>query len=193
MSSLKKTARLAGLLYLLCAVTTGFGVVYVRSKLIVFADAAATANNIQANESLFRIAVVSNLFSQLFLFFFGLTVFRLFKRVNKTWATVVLTSILISVAISVVNTLNRIAALVILSKADYLNAFQQEQLNAIMMIFLRLNNFGIGLAELFLGPYLFAFGFLIIRSRFIPRIFGILLTIGSFGFPINTFTKLLIP
>lgn len=156
-------------------------------------DAAATANNIMANESLFRMAIVSNIFSQLFLLFFGLTIFRLFKGVDKTLAAVFLISILMTVAIAVVNSLNNIAALIVLGKADYLSVFGQEQLNAIMMLFLRLNNSGIGLLELFTALSLFCFGLLIIKSKYIPKILGILLIIASFGFPINTFTKLLIP
>lgn len=191
--SLKETARLAGLLYLLQALATGFSLGYVRSNLIVSGDAAATANNIMANESLFRMAIVSNLLAQIFLLFFGLTIYRLFKGVNKTWATVFLTSTLVTVAIAVVNSLNNIAALLVLSKADYLNAFGQEQLNAIMMLFLRLNNSGQGLLELFWAPYLFALGVLIIKSKYMPKIIGILLIISSFGFPVNTFTKLLVP
>jgi len=193
MNSLKRTARLAGLLWLLSVVPTGFSLMYVRPKLIVFGDAAATANNILANESLFRMAIASNLFSAIILLFFGLTVFRLFKGVNKTLATVLLTSILVTVAVGVVNSLNNFGALVVLSNADYLKAFQPEQLNALMMIFLRLNNFGIGIIELFSALYLFTFGLLIIKSRYIPRILGVLLIIGSYAFPINTFTKILIP
>src|SRR4028118_1329782 len=99
MNSLKRTARLAGLLWLLTAVTGSFSLVYVRPQLIVFRDAAATANNIMVNESLFRMAIASSLFGQIFLLFFGLTVFRIFKGVNKNLATVLLTSLLVSVAV----------------------------------------------------------------------------------------------
>jgi hypothetical protein len=193
MNSLKRTARLAGLLWLLTAVTGSFSLVYVRPQLIVFGDAAATANNIMVNESLFRMAIASSLFGQIFLLFFGLTVFRIFKGVNKNLATVLLTSLLVSVAVGVVNSLTNIGALIVLSNADYLRAFQPEQLNALMMIFLRLNGFGIGLQELILAISLFSFGLLIIKSRYVPRIFGILLMIGASAFAVNTFTKILIP
>jgi len=192
-NSLKRTARLAGLFWLLTAVTGSFSLVYVRPQLIVFGDAAATASNIMANESLFRTAIASSLFGQIFLLFFGLTVFRIVKGINKTLATVLLTSITVSVAVGVVNSLNNIGAIVVLSNADYLKAFQSDQLNALMMIFLRVNNFGIGLQELFLAISLFCFGLLIINSRYVPRIFGVLLMIGSSAFPVNTFTKILVP
>src|SRR6266700_7119848 len=75
MNSTKNTARLAGLLWFLSAVTGGLGLFYVRSSVIVVGDAAATAANIVASESLYRAAIVSSLFSQIFLFFFGLTLF----------------------------------------------------------------------------------------------------------------------
>lgn len=190
---LRKTARLAGLFYLLQVLATGFNLGYVRSALIVAGNATATANNIMANESLFRMAIVSNLFAQLFLLFFGVKIVRLFTGVNKTWSAVFLTSIVMTVTIAVVNSLNTIGALTVLGKADYLAVFGQEQRNAIMMIFLRLNNSGIGLFELFFAPSLFAFGVLIIKSTYIPKILGILLIISTLGFPINTLTKLLIP
>jgi hypothetical protein len=192
-NSLQKTVRLAGLFWFLGAATASFGLVYIRPKLIVFADAAATANNIMDNEFLFRMGIVCSLLGQIFLVFFGLAAYRLFKGVDKTWARLFLTFVLMSSGIAIVNSLNNIAALVVLSRADYLNAFGQEQLNALMMIFLKLNNFGVGLAELFLSPYLFALGLLFIKSRFVPKILGVLLITSSCGFLINTFTKILIP
>jgi hypothetical protein len=194
MNSTKRTARLAGLLWFLSAVTGGLGLSYVRSSVIVAGDATATAANITASEFLFRAAIVSTLFSQIFLFFVGLTLFQLFKEVNKVLATVCLTSAMMTVAIAVVNTLNLFGALLVLGQADYLKAFNPEQLNAMTMIFLRLaNSFGQGLLEIFWTPYFLSIGLLIIRSRFLPKIFGILLMIMSIGFALNVFTKFLIP
>jgi hypothetical protein len=192
-NSLKQTARLAGLFYLLQVLTIGFNLGYVRSTLIVAGDAAATAANITANESLFRMAMASNIISQIFLFFFGLTVFKLFKDFNKTLATFFLTSLLLSVGIAVVNSINNFAALLVLSNADYLKAFQPEQLKALMMIFLKMSNSGVGFFEVFSGLFLISLGLLLIKSRYIPRILGILLVIGGCWFQINTFTKILIP
>src|SRR6266496_1422149 len=83
MNSTKKTARVAGLIWFLSAVTGGFGLFYIRSNVIMVGDVAATAGNIMASEFLFRAAIVSNLFSQIFLFLFGLTLFHVFKEVNR--------------------------------------------------------------------------------------------------------------
>jgi hypothetical protein len=192
-NSTKKTARLAGLFWILVGVTTGFSLGYVRSKLIVSGDAAATVSNIIASESLFRVAIASSILSQIFLLFFGLTIFRLFKGANKTLATVFLSSLLVGVAIGVVNSLNNLGALWVITNPDNQRAFQPDQINALAMTFLRLNNFGIGLLEIFSALFLFSLGLLIIRSGYLPRVLGILLMIGACAFPINSFTKILIP
>jgi Domain of unknown function (DUF4386) len=193
MTSSRNTARLAGLLWLLAAATTGFSLVYVRPKLTVAGDAAATVNNIIAFESLFRAAIASSILSQILFLFFGLTIFRLFKGVHKTLAMVFLASLLVGVSVGVVNSLNNIGALVVVTNPDYLKAFQPAQINVLAMTFLRLNNSGIGLVELFTALYMFSFGLLIIRSGYLPRVIGILLIVGACAFPINTFTKILIP
>ncbi len=193
MNSNKTTARLAGLLWILVGVTTGISLGYVRSTLIVFADATTTATNIVASESLFRAGIVSSVLTQIFLLFLGLTLFRLFRRSNKTAATIILTSTLVAAAIGTVNSLNNLGAVTVLTNPDYRKAFQPEQLNALAMIFLRLNNFGIGLLEVFTAIFLFSLGLLIIRSGALPRLLGFLLIIGACAFPINTFTKILVP
>ena len=190
----KNTARLAGLFWFLSAVTGGFGLFYVRSNIIVPGDATVTAANIVASESLFRLAIVSSLLSQILLFFVGLTLFHLFKEVSKVLATVCLTSAMMTVAIAVVNMLNLFGALLVLSQADYLKVFSPEQLNAMAMILLRVaNSYGQGLLEIFWTPYFFSFGLLVIRSKFLPKILGILLMMMSVGFAINVFTKFLSP
>jgi hypothetical protein len=194
MNSSKSTARLPGLLWFLAAVTGGFGLFYIRSYVIVPGDAAATAANIVASEFLFRAAIVNNLFSQIFMFFFGLTLFHLFKEVNKRLATVFLASVMMTVAIAVVNTLNHFEALFLLSQADYLKVFNPEQLNVMAMISLRqANSSGQGLLEIFWAPLYFSFGLLVIKSRFAPKILGILLMIMGVGYGINILEKFLIP
>lgn len=194
MKSTKRTARLAGLLWLLSVVTMGFGLSYVRSSVIVAGDAAATAGNILASESLFRAAIVSTLFSQVFFFFLGLTLFELFKERDKGLATILLASAMMTVSIAVVNTLNHFGALIMLSQAEFLKAFSPEQLNAMAMVLLRLaNSSGQALIEVFWTPFYLSFGLLVIRSRFLPRILGVLLMIMAVGYAVNVLEKFLIP
>jgi hypothetical protein len=194
MTSNKKTTRLPGLLFLLAAVTGGFGLFYIRSYVIIPGDAAATVTNIRASELLFRAAIVGTLLSQVFMFFFGLSLFHLFSEVNKRLATVFLTSVLMTVGLAVVNTLHHFEALLLLSQADYLKVFNPEQLNAMAMTSVRLaNSTGQGLLEIFWTPYYFSFGLLFFKYRFLPRALGILLMIMGVGYAINILDKFLMP
>jgi hypothetical protein len=98
------------------------------------------------------------------------------------------------VGIAVVNTLNHFGALIVSSQVDYLKVFNPEQLNALAMIFLRLaNGFGQGLLEIFWTLYFFPFGLLVIKSKYLPKILGILLMTMSVGYAINILDKFLIP
>jgi len=105
-----KIARRAGILWLLTAITGGFGLFFIRSYVIVPGDAAATAANVLAAGALFRLAITGTLLAQLFLFFFGLTLYRLFKETDKWLATVLLASIMMTVGIGVVNQINNFGA-----------------------------------------------------------------------------------
>ena len=188
-----RPARLAGVLWLLSTVFGGFGLSYVRSSVIVTGNAAATAANVLAHESMFRAAIVSTLLSNVLLLFFGLALFHLFREFHRVLATVLLTSILLTVALGVVTQFSSFGALLVLGQADYLQAFTPEQRNAMAMLFLRLGNTGQGLLEVFWTPYYFSFGLLIVKSRYLPRILGVLLMVMSVGYALNLATKFLMP
>jgi hypothetical protein len=108
-------------------------------------------------------------------------------------ATALFASLTVSIAMAVFNQFNHLGALLVLSHAEYLEAFTPEQLNAAAMIFLRMSNHGQALLEVFWVPYNFAFGLLIIKSKYAPRVLGILLIVAGFGFGINIFQKILNP
>jgi hypothetical protein len=194
MTPSKNTGRLAGLLSVLAAVTGGFGLAYVRSKVIVPTDAAATAANLMASVSWFRAAIVGMLLADVFLLFLGLTLFHLFKEVNKRLAIVLLVSVMMTVSIAVMNTSNHFGAIMLLSGAEFLKVFTPEQLNTLALFLLRQGNgTGQGLLEIFWTPYYFSFGLLVFRSRYIPRVLGVLLMMMAVGFAINILQKFLIP
>jgi hypothetical protein len=194
MISRMNTGRLAGLFWLLSALTGGFGLLYIRSNVLVSGDAAATAANIAASEFMFRAAVVSGLLSQVFWFLLGLTLFHLFKDVNKRLATLLLASVMIFVGIAVLNTLNYFGVLLILSRPEFLNVFNNQQLDALALFLMRLaNGSGQALVEIFWVPFYVSFGLLILRSGYLPRLFGILLLIAGVFFGLNILQKFLVP
>ena len=136
MNSIKKTARMAGFLYLIYIVIHISANVFGRSKLIVFGDAAATAKNIMASEGQFRIGFMSDLLSAVFFLLTAWALYVLLKPVNKNLALLFLLLNLGGVAIQCVSDLNLFASLLLLSGADYLKVFQADQLQALAMLFL---------------------------------------------------------
>jgi hypothetical protein len=193
MNSIKKTARLAGFLYLISLPFHMFDYFFVSSKLIVPGDAATTANNIMASEGLFRSGIVSWLIGQILYILLLLVLYKLLKPVSKNIALLMVILFLVSVPITMLNEITNFAALLLLSGADYLTAFEADQLHALVMLFLDLREHGINIAGIFWGLWLFPLGYLVFKSGFLPRILGILLIIGCFGYVAASLTSLLFP
>ena len=193
MNSVQNKARFAGLLYLLTAIPNVFYLIYVPSVLIVPGDATATAGRIMASESLFRMGIVSELAGATIFIFVVLALQDLLKGVNKKYASLMVTFFVISVPISCVNVLNQIAVLRLLRGDSFLSVFDQRQLDALVMVFLNLHGYGTIVAQIFWGLWLFPFGVLVFKSGVLPRILGVLLIIGCFGYIAASVTVLLFP
>lgn len=192
-NSNKKAARIAGLLYLLFLVLGIFSFFYVPSKIFVDGNTTSTANNITAFESLFRIGIVSNLIGQIIFIFLVLALYQLFKSVDEKYARLMVILVFISIPVAFLIIFIQIAPLILLSGADFLKAFDPNQLNALMMFFLNLYNCGIIIVGIFWGLWLYPFGYLVFKSGFIPKILGVFLIIGCFCYLIDSFSFLLIP
>jgi hypothetical protein len=192
-TSLKKTARVAGLLYLLACIPAPFSLIYVPNTLIVRGNATATANKILASEWMLRLGIAGELINAIAFIFAVRALYRLLQGVNKGHASLMVTLFAISIPISCLNVLNNIAALILVRGADFLSVFTKPQLDAMAMVFLRLHGNGLVVAQIFWGLWLFPFGVLVYRSGFLPRILGVLLIINGFAYPIQSFTSLLLP
>jgi hypothetical protein len=187
-------SRRAGLLWLLAAVTGGTALVYVRRHVYVPGDAAATATAILADVPRFRFAIVSALVSQLAMLFLALELYRVFAPVERVLARVLLVSMEISVALACVNQLPNMLALLWLGPEPYLQAFPQAQRQTLVLILLRVQNgMGQGLLEIFWTPFYVALGLLVLRTRALPRVLGVLLVLMGVGFAVNILEKLLAP
>ena len=193
MNSTKKTARVAGALYLLNAVTGFFGIIYVPSRLIVSGNAAATAHNIIASERLFRLGIVSQLICAVEFIFLLWVLYRLLGGVNKTHASLMVILGVAFVPVMCVNVLNEIAALSLLRGADFQSVLGQPQREAMAMLFLDLHGQGFVVSEMLWGLFFFPFGVLVFKSGFLPRILGVLLIAAGFAYVADGFTSLLLP
>ena len=185
-------ARVAGFLYLIPWFLS-FANYFLRQSLIVPGDAATTANNIMASESLFRLSIVSALILQTGHILLVLVLYKLLKAVNKNHALLMVIFMLVGVPITMLSDLNRFAALLLLSGADYLTVFTADQLQALVPLFLDLHEHGVSIAGIFWGLWLFPMGYLVFKSGYIPRILGVLLIIAGFGYLLDFFTFFLLP
>ncbi len=191
-TSINRTARIAGFLYLMLLPLGIFGMA-VYSRLVVPGDAATTASNIMASESLFRLGIVTTLLVQIINIFVVLALYKLLKPVSKNMALLMVMFLLLGVPIAMLNELNQFAVLLLLHGANYLTAFTAGQFQALVPLFLDLHQFGISVAGIFWGIWLFPMGYLVFKSGFLPRILGVLLIIGCFGYLIDSFAVFFLP
>src|SRR5438105_2652266 len=128
-----KAARIAGAVYLSMVVTGPFSLIYVPSKLIVRGNAAATADNILAHQTLFNLAILADLVGQVIFICLAIALYKLLSGVNKTWAGLMVAFILVSAAVGFFNTLNDIAALILFRGADLLAVFDKPHRDVLGM------------------------------------------------------------
>ena len=194
MTSLSKDARIAGLLYILASVIGVLRLIYIPNTLFVYGNATATAANIRAHELLFRLGVVSGLVAAVLWLIVPLALYRLLKGVDQRLAVLmVILGSLMQVPIFFVNTVTDTAALLFAAGGGYLSVFEKPQRDAFARLFLDLHH-QLDLANLmFAGLWLFPFGLLVYKSRFLPRFLGVWLMIACFAWLAFSFTGLLFP
>jgi hypothetical protein len=193
MSSIRRQARFAGLLYLLACIPAPFCLLYVPSVLFVPGDATATADHIRASEGLLRLGMACEFINAAAFIFAVLALYRLFKGVDEPVARAMVILFVVSVPISFLNVLNDIGALILAHGASFLSVFDKGQRDALAHLFLRLHSQGLHVSAIFWGLWLFPFGMLVIRSGFIPRVLGVVLMIAGIGYVANSLTFLILP
>ena len=180
-------ARVAGALYLFANILAPFTLLYLPSRFIVREDPAATASNILASESLFRFGIVGNLFTFTANIFLALALFQLLKVAGRNMAFLMLILLLVGVPIAMLNELSQLAVLQLLSGDASLKAYATDQLQATAYLFLRSHDQGLLIAHIFFGLWLLPMGYLVWRSRFIPKVVGLLLIVAGVGYVVQSF------
>ena len=190
MNSLKRTARVSGLLYLVLAITGAYGILYVPSQLIVENDAAQTAANILDREFFFRSGILANLIGQTSCLFVGLSLYKLFENVNQSLSRMLLILVTVSVPIAFFIIFNQLHALWLMKESFVLDPAQAEFLANSFMNQFQNGNLVIGI---FWGLWLIPFGLLSCKSGFIPKAIGAILVLGGLSYVIDAFVFVLIP
>jgi len=181
---------MAGVCQLMEAVTAAFGGVIIPGKLVVAGNAAATAANILGHERLFWLGFVLSVIGVGFHIAWALLMYELLDPVNRSLSRLAAFVILVGCAIQALASLLYLAPLLILQDGSSLSAFTAEQLQALALVFLRLNDYAFQVYLVFFGAWCLLIGYLIFRSTFLPRILGVLLAISGLGWVIYLYPPL---
>ena len=186
-------ARIGGALYLLIIGLGIFGEAFVRGRLVVSGDAAATAANITAMESLWRVGIASEFFALICTITLAMIYFVLLRPVSKELNLLATFMRLVSIVIQAVAVLNLVAALFPLGSAAYLKAFTPEQLYAMASLATKAHSYGFSVSLLFLGCTFLIHGYLIFRSGYLPKALGVMIQVAGMCYLTNSFTLILYP
>lgn len=189
----KRTARIAGYLYLICAFTGPFTLFYVPSRLIVAGDASATIANILANESLFRSYIAIGIASELIFISVILLLFRLLKHINMSLAVAMVLLILFAAPLSFMGSATQVATLALAKNSELLAAFSVPQREALIIMLFQAEKLGVLVSMVFWGAWLLPLGVLIYRSGFLPRLLGIWIFINGISYLLMSLAGILAP
>ncbi len=185
----KRLARLAGAVYVSLGILSAFGFYHAP---VVQSDLNAIARELVASDLRFRLGVVTDLLSTTLNVPLALLLYQLLQPVHRMQAALMAVLLLVAVPISFVVALNYVAAQWLLSGASVVSALASPERQALGMLFVRLHTHGVLTVEIFWGLWLLPFGLLVTRSRFLPRILGILLVIAGLAYVAHSLTTLLL-
>jgi hypothetical protein len=193
MTSPKRLARIAGILYLLMGIFSGFALLFVYAKVYVPGDAAKTAGNLVANSGLVRLGVVADLVQATFWVFTAMTLYRLLKHVNKSEASAMVVLAAIGAGIVMLNEVFGFEALRVATGAVNLGSLGFAGSNALALLLVDAQHYGLLIAQIFFGLWLVPLGFLAYKSGWFPRTLGVLLIVGAVCYIVDMLTAFLVP
>lgn len=189
----KRTAHLAGAFYLLVGVFGGFAEGFVEPKMYVAGNAAATAQTVLANTGLVRLGVVADLLDQAFFIGLALTLYALLRDVRRPVARAMVALVAIAAAIGSLNTVFLFEALQVASGDTYSAAFGAGGKDALVLLLLDIQHYGLLAAQLFFGLWLAPLGYLALRSGRFPKPLGIVLIIAAGCYVVDLLAAFLAP
>lgn len=193
MSSPKRLARIAGLLYLIVGIFGGFAIAYVTARVYVPGDAATTAGNVLANAGLVRIGVIADLLQATVFVFLAMTLYLLLKHVNQNVASAMVILVAIATTIMCLNKVFQFAALLVAGDGSYVAAFGTAGSNALVMLLLDIHNYGFLIAQIFFGLWLVPLGYLAYKSGMFPRALDVVLIVGGVSYLVDMLARFLVP
>ena len=185
---------IAGVLYLLVGIFGGFAEGFVEPKMYVAGNAAATAANVVANSGLVRIGVVADLLDQTFFVFLALTLYLLLKHVNKNVARAMVVIVALAAGITCLNTVFEFEGLRVATDSAYVAAFGTAGANALVLLLLDSQHYGILIAQIFFGLWLVPLGYLAYKSSgMFSKWLGVVLIVGGVCYLVDLLALFLVP
>jgi hypothetical protein len=190
----RRLARLAGLLYLLVGLFGGFAEGFVEPRMYVAGDAAATAGNVVANAGLVRLGVVADLVDQAIFVFLALTLYLLLKHVHQSAARTMVVLVALASSIACLNTVFEFEGLRVATGAVDLGAVGTAGSQALVLLLLDTQHYGLLIAQIFFGLWLVPLGYLAYWSAgMVPKWLGVLLIVGGVGYLVDVLAAFLVP
>ena len=189
----KKTARIAGVLYLCVGIFGGFAQGFVGPKMYAAGDSVTTTANVVANSGLVRLGVVADLVNQVFFVSLALVLYGLLKHVQPSVARAMLALVAVAVAIGSLNAVFLFQGLQVATDPSYLTAWDPAGINAMVMLLLDLNHYGLLTAQIFFGLWLAPLGYLAYKSGLFPKTLAGVLILGSISYLIDLLAAFLAP
>jgi Domain of unknown function (DUF4386) len=186
-------ARTAGALYLAIIVLGAFAEGFVANKLIVPGDAAATAHNILASPQLWRLSVAGDLIVVLCAVPLLWIEYLLLKPVSRSLILLAVLFNLVSLAVEAISKVFLLAVLPTLGNANYLVAFEPQQLQILANLALKSHDIAFNIALIFFGFTCLVNGYLIFKSGYFPRFIGVLMQLAGFCYLVSCFAALFAP
>ncbi len=192
MTSLKRTARMAGLWYLGFSLGP-FYLLYVPSQTVVHNDAAATAARVLSHEMLYRWGMLAEALGAVIFIGLSLALYRLFEDVDRHRARQLVALVLVSSALGLVTLVFNAAALLVFRGGDAFAAFDSHTREAIGILLIQMHGQANGINQMIWGLWLLPFGSLVVSSRFLPRWLGYWLLLDGIAWVVVSMTWFLAP
>ncbi|MGD0019684.1 MAG: DUF4386 domain-containing protein [Candidatus Limnocylindrales bacterium] len=191
--SSKQLARIAGVFYLLVGIFGGFAEGYVDPKMYVAGNAAATAGNVVANSGLVRMGVVAHLLDGTFFVFLAMTLYILLQHVDKSVARAMLVLVALATGIICLNAVFQFEGLQVATDSSYSAAFGTAGSNALVLLLLDTQHYGILIAQVFFGLWLAPLGYLAYKSGMFPKALGVVLNVAAVCYLVDLLVLFLVP
>ena len=193
MASTKRLARIAGFLYLLNGIFSGFSFGYVLTKVYIPGQAAITAANVVANAGLVRAGIVADLFQGTEWVFLAMALYLLLRHVQENAARAMVVLVAVGAAIVCLNDVFEYVAVRVATDGAYAAAFGTAGSSALVLLLLDLQHYGFLIAQIFFGLWLVPLGYLAYKSAMFPKVLGIMLIVGGACYLVGMLAVFLVP